>query len=268
MKKILWLIVGSVLVWSTEVADIFTAKEVGKNSEGLYFKEKTERYAPDAAVFNIVAHLTDVNAPTTIRVEWYAIDAISQPNYLIAVQDFNLTASQNQYLHAFMQRGPNLWPVGHYKVLLREKGKVIGETHFEVQRMQPAEKNVMNQKGKNIAFIRFATEVTKDASDNVVAMKEATTIPSDATFYVVLRYKDMVPQSDTLLMRWYFKPNEEASWQPLFEDGPAYFVKKEGTISGKVELKGAHWPEGIYRVDVFVNGNKAKEGMFRIVKGG
>ena len=122
MKKFIGFILVSILLWSTEVAEIFTAKEVGKNAEGLYFKEKTQRYAPDAAVFNVVARLIKVDAPTTIRVEWYAVDAISQPNYLIATQDFNVTVPQNQYIYAYMQRGPNLWPVGHYKAVLREKG--------------------------------------------------------------------------------------------------------------------------------------------------
>jgi|GEM_PF-3862617 len=136
MKKLLTTLIG--LLWvalslpALTITQTQTVKNVIVDNGILTPGEATAIFSPTAPQINLIAQYKEAKPGETVQVEWYAVDAVTTPNYLIASQSFTLNQKEG-VVRAYLSRGPNPWPTGHYKAVLRGEHGVLTTILFEVR---------------------------------------------------------------------------------------------------------------------------------------
>ena len=131
-RKLFLILLALVLsLHAVTIEQIDTAKEAAVKNGIVEYDKRTAIFQPTDPAFHLVAQYSHAKPNETIQVEWYAVDAVSQPDYLIATQSFTLSEPQGG-IHAYLSRGDKPWPVGNYKAVLRGEKGVLTTVLFAV----------------------------------------------------------------------------------------------------------------------------------------
>ncbi|GEM_PF-1763043 len=102
-------------------------------TEDVVPKGVGQRFPEDQRELHAVVDLNGVKTGTTIKGAWVAVDAVSEPDYVIATTDIPIEADgfTRAHLQISLAEG-RTWPPGNYAVVLSLDGEEFGRVPFSI----------------------------------------------------------------------------------------------------------------------------------------
>jgi len=262
LSVMMTLIMQALKIDESEILLSRQAKQMGDHTE---LGTLTETFHPQDKAIHALAHLEEILPSQKIEVRWIAIDAISQPNYLIARQSFTLDP-QNPYLHVFLERGPNPWPAGHYEIRFLLHGNQIASKRFRILPSEPEKINTSPNATNGNPVQRFpiylARSYTRDVKGNIHPEGVAQRFPTiQHQLFGLIPYRNLKTGTPYYIEWW----EKGAKGSKLLYRQEGKIETESGVLIPSLE-RDDDWVPGEYEIRLYLQNKAAGNASFQIIE--